>query len=103
MDAGTRFIVADGIRNLGQEDRAGVMLNRSNAEPESCDKRLHVTATVRITVGINKAEDAGGWMPQSDSQIRCGESSQRRWPYISNFVAGFTRRPCETDIRSHPI
>ena len=21
----------------------------------------------------------------------------------SNLVAGFTRRPCETDIRSHPI
>ena len=25
MDAGTRFIVADSIRNLGQEDRAVVM------------------------------------------------------------------------------
>ena len=28
MDAGTRFIVADGIRNLEQEDRAAVMPNR---------------------------------------------------------------------------
>ena len=28
MDAGTRFIVADSIRNLGQEDRAVVMPNR---------------------------------------------------------------------------
>ena len=28
LDAGTRFIVADSIRNLGQEDRAAVMPNR---------------------------------------------------------------------------
>ena len=28
LDAGTRFIVADSIRNLGQEDRAVVMPNR---------------------------------------------------------------------------
>ena len=29
---------------------------RSNAEPESCDKRLHVTAIVRNTSGINKTQ-----------------------------------------------
>ena len=29
LDAGRRFIVADSIRNLGQEDRAAVMPNRN--------------------------------------------------------------------------
>ena len=54
--------------------------------------RVHVTATVRTTTGINKAADAGGWMPQSASTVRCGESFRRRWPAISNFVAGSVRR-----------
>ena len=35
-------------------------------------KLIYVTVTMRITVGINKAEDAGGWMPKSGSPMRCG-------------------------------
>ena len=29
LDAGTRFIAADSIRNMGQEDRAAVMPDRN--------------------------------------------------------------------------
>ena len=39
LGTGTRFIVADGVRNLEQEDRAAVMPNRNRS-----NKPLHVTA-----------------------------------------------------------
>ena len=52
---------------------------RSNAAPGSSNKRLHVTATVRITVGINKAEDAGG-RRRMDAQIGFGDALRRVFP-----------------------
>ena len=49
---------------------------------------VHVMTPVRTTTGINKAEDAGGWMPKSGSPMRCSGSCRRWWSDISNFVAG---------------
>ena len=75
---------------LPQQNRYPKQVVASNKMlPES---RIYVTVIMRITAGINKTEDAGGWMPKSGSAMRCGESFRRRWPAISNFVAGSVRR-----------
>ena len=58
-----------------------------------------MTFFMRTTVGINKAEDAGGWMPKSGSPMHCIESSQRRWPDISYFAAGSAKGSCASQVQ----
>ena len=53
--------------------------------------------TIERTIGgINKAGDIG---TQIGFAERCGGSSRRRWRAISNFVAGFARRLCATEVQ----
>ena len=53
----------------------------------------------RTNVGINKAEDTG----RMDAQIGFAGASRRIFPTalasFSNFVAGFVRRPCVTEVQ----
>ena len=57
----------------------------------------------RSNESINKAEDDGGWMPESGSPMRCSVSFRRRWPASAIFVAGSARRPCATEVQDHLI
>ena len=57
-----------------------------------------MTFFMRTTVGINKAEDAGGWMPKSGSPMHCIESSQRRSD-ISYFAAGSAKGSCASQVQ----
>ena len=59
---------------------------------DALDSRIYVMNLERTTAGINKAETPKGWMLQSGSPMRCGESFRRRCPAISNFLAGFPKR-----------
>ena len=63
----------------------------------------NVTATVRTTAGINKAEDGG----RMDTGIGFANALQRVFPAtvssFSNFAAGSARRPCATEVQQHLI
>ena len=62
---------------------------------------VYVMTFARITLGINKAEDDGGWMPESGSPMRCSVSFRRGWPASAIFVAGSTKSPYATEFRQH--
>ena len=53
----------------------------------------------RTTAGINKAEDTG----RMDAQIRSTDALRPIFPTalasFFNFVAGFVRRPCVTEVQ----
>ena len=56
---------------------------------------VHVTAIMRITTGINKAEDG------CPNQVRrcVAASLSDDGDQLSNFVAGSVRRPCVTEVQ----
>ena len=81
----------------------GLYANRPDVEREAAGWVEPEHGLVRSTIartrwGINKAAGAGGWMPKSGSPMRCGGSSQRRWP-AHQFRAGSATRPCTTECR----
>ena len=50
----------------------------SHVQGLSLRTRVHVMTIGRITLGINKAEDDGGYMPKSGSPMRVHQQNPRR-------------------------
>ena len=71
----------------------------SGRRPDFPHGSVYIMTLVRSTVGINKAEDTG----RMDAQIGFADASRRIFPTalasFSNFVAGFVRRPCVTEVQ----
>ena len=75
LDAGRRLIVADSIRNMGQEDWAALMPNRN---PRTNDFTLRLLCEPqRVSIRRRTVE---GWILKSGSPMRCSESFRRRGP-----------------------
>ena len=74
LEAGTRIVAADSIRNLGQEDQAAVMPHR---HPRQTTSRNGYCANHR---GYHKGRTPARRTCKSTPPMRCGESFRRRWP-----------------------
>ena len=74
----------------------------SHVQGLSLRTQVHVMTLMRTTAGINKVEHAGR-AGRMDAQIGLADALRRSrcrcWPAISNFVAGFARRLCATEVQ----